>query len=510
MSSKAATDAAALQRERIVGKRRSGILLILLWSLGGLALPLLLMPQVCSAGSIREILHHPDNSQTRFSVHFFDPSTGETVFAYNADVPLMPASNMKLITTAAAIEQLSPDFIYETVFALSGDDLAIFAGGDPLTGDPVLAERDSRDIYFIFQNIYEQLQKRNIKVIRGNLLIDDFIFDDQRFHPSWHPADADDWYAAQVSALCFNNNCIDITVSPGDVSGEPALVSSIPQTSYVTIINKCRTITSGPQTAKIHGQVGAKKITLTGNVRYQQSFKGVPVERPSAYFGHVLAEYLLKRGIEINGKLIIKQLRDDRGRLPANLEVIHTHQTPMQDVLLRANRDSLNMVAECLFKTLGAYHALPADCVYQQGSWSRGRVAAIDFLDKLAIGAIHYEIDDGSGLSRQNRVSARGFTTILRYMYNHSSAELFRGSLATPTSRGTLKNSRRFREETYRDRIQAKTGYMRGIWTLSGYAQTQKGKWLVFSILANREAPIKKGQQSPRIYIDRMVKAMID
>ncbi len=510
MISKAATYAPHSKRREIVRRRHSRHGLILLWFLSGWAVSLLLAPQVRSAETIREILNLPDNKDTRFAVHVCDPLTGKTIFSHNADVPLMPASNMKLITTATALDQLGPDFIYETVFALSGDDLVIFANGDPLTGDPVLAERDHHDIDFIFQNIYEQLQERKIEVIRGDLVIDDFFFDDQRFHPSWQIKDADNWYGAQISALCFNDNCIDITVSPADRSGKPALVSSSPQTSYVTIVNKCQTVTTSAQTVKINSLVSNKKITLTGNVRYRQSFKGVPVERPSAFFGHVLAEYLLRRGISINGKLIIKQLRDDRGRLPANLEIVYTYQTPLKDVLLRANRDSLNMVAECLFKTLGAYYDLPADCVFQRGSWARGRVAVIDFLDKLDIAAIHYEIDDGSGLSRKNQVSARCFTTILNYMFNQANADLFRGSLATPTSRGTLQNSKRFREETYKDRIQAKTGYMRGIWTLSGYGRRQTGDWLVFSILANREAPFKKGQQSPRTYIDRMVKAMID
>ena len=132
------------------------------------------------------------------------------------------------------------------------------------------------------------------------------------------------------------------------------------------------------------------------------------------------------------------------------------------------------------------------------------------FAGALDIAAIHYEIDDGAGLSRHNRVSTRCFTTILGYMYNHAGAELFRRSLATPTSRGTLKKNSRFREETYKDRIQAKTGYLNGVWALSGYGQTAKGGWLTFSIIANRDAPSKKGQQSPRLYIDRMLKAMID
>lgn len=488
-------------------RKRHSILLVLIGCFSGC---IVMLPRAGSAQTVREILNHSDNQETRFSIHVLNPLTRETIFAYNADVPLIPASNMKLMTTAAAVDQLGSEFVYETVFALSGDDLVIVANGDPLTGDPVLAERDRQDMFTIFQKVFEQLQKRKIKVIKGDLLIDDFMFDDQRFHESWRIEDADNWYAAQVSALCFNDNCIDVTVTPAAQNGQPALVSSVPATSYVSIINKCRTVTSGTHTARINGQVSAKKITLTGRVRHRQDFKGVPVERPSAYFGHVLAEYLLKRGISIRGKLVIKQLRDEVGRLPDGLEIIYTHQTPLQDVLVRSNRDSLNLAAECLFKTLGAYHNVPSGLVFQRGTWQRGRAAVTDFLDKLHVGSIHYEIDDGSGLSRSNRVSARCLATILGYMYNHAGSARFRRSLATPVSRGTLKRSKRFRQESYHDRIQAKTGYIKGVWALSGYARRKTGDWLVFSILANREAPLKKGQKSPRIYIDRMVKAMID
>jgi serine-type D-Ala-D-Ala carboxypeptidase/endopeptidase (penicillin-binding protein 4) len=490
-------------------QRQLTILLILIGLLGVLIAPQ--WDQNCSAESIREIISLSDNKHTRFSIHFCDPRSGQTIYAHNADVPLTPASNIKILTTSAAIDQLGAEFIYETVFALMGEDLAIFAGGDPLTGDPVLAERDKRDINTIFQQLFEQLKQRKIKRIRGNLLIDDFIFDDQRFHRSWPIEDADNWYAAQISALCFNDNCVDITVSPAPRAGEPALIASDPDTSYVKIINESRTVGTGSNTATAFCKVPEKTIRITGKVRKSETFSPLPVERPSAFFGHVMAEYLLERGIRIDGKLIIKKLRDDRGRLPGNLDVLYTHQTPLKDVLLRANSDSLNLVAECLFKTLGAYHHLPADSVLQRGTWQSGRIAVIDFLDKLQIEPIHYEIDDGSGLSRHNRMSARCLTTILGYMYRHRQAAVFRTSLATPITRGTLRRAipKRFRETTYRRRIQVKTGYMKGIWALSGYAQTKNGRWLVFSILANRSSP-QKMKHSPREYIDRMVKAVID
>ncbi|MFC1782249.1 D-alanyl-D-alanine carboxypeptidase/D-alanyl-D-alanine-endopeptidase [Planctomycetota bacterium] len=440
--------------------------------------------------------------QSTFTIHFCDAQTGRTVFAHQSEKPLIPASNMKVITTAAAIDQLGGDFEYKTVVGLLGDNLAVIGSGDPLTGDPVVADRQERDIYYIFQEALKALQKREITELSGDLLIDDFLFDDQRFHSSWLPSEANRWYAAQISAVNFNDNCVDFTLRPGRNAGAFARYDIEPQTSYIQVGNKCRTITSGQQTAWASRQLGTNNITLRGLVRYEHQLS-VAIERPSAFLGQVLAEYLRDRDVSIKGKLVIKQLCDPQHRPPENMEVLYTHRTPLSEVLPRANQDSLNMVAECLIKTVGAYYQPNGQGGVGQGSWQSGREAVTAFLQKLNVSPSQFVIDDGSGLSRKNHLSARCLTGVLRYMYAHESYEMFRDSLATPAA-GTLKKNGRFKEPKYAGRIYAKTGYISRTWALSGYCRHRQGKWLAFSIIANN------GTQSPRGAIDEIVRLIIE
>ena len=431
---------------------------------------------------VRDILQLKANSKTDFSIHFVDPATGQTIFQHRCDAAQIPASNMKLVTTAAAVEVLGADFVYQTVLGLLEGSLVIIAGGDPLLGDPVMAAEKGLKNDEIFDLFLAQLQQRKITHINRDLLIDDFLFDDVRFHPSWPVNQANNWFAAEVSALNFNDNCIDVTISPAAQAGQLAGYAINPNTSYVNITNECITAAKGTNTCWAARQLGANHITLKSEVRNEDTIY-VTVARPSAFFGHLLAEHLLQAGINIDGRLIIKQIRGEKGRPPANFEVLLTYRTPLKEVLLRANRDSLNLAAECLFKTAGAYYKPPGATENQQGGWPGGRRAVNAFLEKLQVDPNQYQIDDGSGLSRENRLSARCLTQVLSYMYRHPAGEMFRQTLATPEN-GTLKKKRRFSEPAYQGRIFAKTGYISGAWALSGYCRTADGQWLAFSILA--------------------------
>jgi len=164
----------------------------------------------------RLLARHP---QTTFSIHFCEAESGRTIYAHQSHTPLIPASNIKIITTAAAVDQLGGDFVYETLIGLLGENLAVIGSGDPLTGDAVLAEEKSQDIYHIFQQVLSALQRREINELSGDLLIDNFIFDDERFHPSWSASEANRWYAAQVSAVNFNDNCVDFILKPSQRAG---------------------------------------------------------------------------------------------------------------------------------------------------------------------------------------------------------------------------------------------------------------------------------------------------
>ncbi len=459
---------------------------------------------------IRKLLNQPESRKAIYAIHFCDPETGRTIFAHNKDMPLIPASNMKLITTSTAFDSLGQNFVFKTVFALQKSNLVILAGGDPLLGDPVYAAEKNRDIFFIFEQILDQLRKRNISTIPGDLIIDDFLFDDERFHPAWPIEQANRWYAAQVSALNFNDNCLDITMTAAVQQGNPGKFSILPETAYVKIVNQSKTIKTGANTTWAARPVNSNSITIKGAIRNQHTFN-VTIERPSAFFGHILAEYLLKNGIAINGKLIIKEVRNSQALQDQQLDIIYVHQTPLKDVLTRANRDSLNLAAECLFKTVGAWQVRSGQFVQddsqtpaqpQRGSWETGRAAVSEFLKKLNVESGQYVIDDGSGLSHDNRLSPRCITSVLVQMFNNPHFDIFRGSLATPVA-GTLKKNSRFSESTYRDRIHAKSGYVKSAWALSGYCRKSNGDWLAFSVIAN------KGSISQTRAIDQIVREMM-
>ena len=442
---------------------------------------------------------HP---KTTFGIHVCQADSGKTILDYQADKPMIPASNMKLITTATALDVLGGDFIYETQAGLLGNNLVIIGSGDPLIGDPEVAEEKSGDPMQFFQDIQKSLQQKKTGKISGDLLIDDFLFDDQRYHPSWSPAESNKSYAAQVSALNFYNNCVDFTLKPAVRSGQAVRYSLFPDTTYVNITNRGKTTTAGTPTAWASRDLNTNQITLRGLTKYEHVLT-VALERPSAYFGHLLAEHLLAHDIRISGRLKIIGVCDAQRKPPAEFTVLTTYQTPLTEVLVRANRDSENMVAECLFKTAGAYYRRQNGTQPAQGSWRSGTEAAGAFLRKLGVNPAQFTIDDGSGLSRKNQVSAKCLTAILRYIHQHAGATMFRESLATPST-GTLKNNRRFGEPHYQGRIFAKTGYIRRVWALSGYARRSDGTWLVFSILANNGSP------SPMKTIDQIVKLMIE
>jgi len=410
---------------------------------------------------------------------------------------------MKLITTAASLDLLGSDFQYETVFALDHDDLVVLASGDPLTGDPVLAKRKGESILEIFHQVVEHLKQRDLQEIPGNLVIDATIFDDQRFHPSWPVAQADKWYVAQIDALNFNNNCLDVTFIPAASEKKTVTYLTSPKTTYANITNKCITIKSGKPAIGASRILDTNNITLRGRCRNEQTIY-VTIDRPSAFFGHVLAEYLLAQGISIKGKMVIpdEPVKNKEEKWPAEEQVIYTHRTPIHKVLQRCNQRSLNMAAECLFKTVGAFYANQQQ-LHQPGAWPTGQLAVQSFLEKCKVSPDQFAIDDGSGLSPANRLSSRCLTSVLIHMYNHTGFEIYRNSLATPQV-GTLKKSRRFSEPKYQDRLFAKTGYISRAWALSGYCQDKSDQWLAFSIIAN------KGSQSPRNLIDQIVKAMMN
>lgn len=397
-----------------------------------------------------------------------DPAGSAILYARNPQLPLAPASNMKLLTTSAALQKLGGSFKFRTTLYQRGDDLVVVGDGDPTFGDAELLRPHGGSPVSLFQAWAELLKSRGVTRV-GNVLLDDAVFDDEFAHPNWPPDDLPKRYGAQVAGLNLNANCIDFYLQPG---GRGTVVSyrHEPATRYARISNTCLSgarsavwLTRKPQT---------NDVTLRGEINAANGLPiSVSVHDPAMFFGAVMVETLRQHGIEVAGGAVRERWAQVEAATP-----LAAHETPIEVVLRRANKDSVNLYAEALLKRLGRQTS------GQPGSFANGGEAIGQFLRSRGVDAAEFSIDDGSGLSPQNRVSVNAITRVLMADFYSPNREPFLASLAVGGADGTLQ--KRFTNEL-RGRVYAKTGYIGGVRALSGYLRGRSGNWYAFSILMN-------------------------
>lgn len=401
----------------------------------------------------------------------------------DADAALKPASVMKLLTTAAALVHLGPEFAFETRLLLHGDDLLVLGGGDPGLGDERLARRRGRPLHWEFDAWADALRSLGIDELR-TIALDDTIFDQQYRHPDW-PADQHQaWYQAPVGGLNFNDNCVDAAVR---LAGGQVVLTLRPALPPEFFRNELRA--ASRHEAIVRREAGSDVFVFRGGVARSADFPPVSVNRPAAFFGHALRAALEQRGIRVRGQVVRRTLTP---QMIAESKLVYVHRTPLADVLWRCNTFSQNLFAECLVKALAAYDrggrrgAAP-------GSWEAGTAVMRSALNELGVPLDGAVLRDGSGLSHENRVSASQVARLLVTMRRGPHAALYTDSLADPGQEGTL--ARRFRDPRYRDRLVAKTGTIRGVRTLAGYVTRPDGDVLAFALLANGDPPAGLDEQ---------------
>lgn len=408
-----------------------------------------------------------------------DLETGQTVFELNANTPLLPASSAKLFVLAAAIDQLGPDFVFRTRLAKCGPDLVLIGDGDPALGDPRLAKARGEEPDAVFDRWAADLISAGLSTIDGDLILDDSIFDDQVLHPEWDQADHKKWYAAPVGGLNFNDNCVDITLQPAARAGDPPSWTSVPRADLIQIVNRCKS--GGQGQAVIDRPKPECRFVVTGRCNKPWPFPPVPAPDPGMLTASALQTGLRHRGIHVTGQIVRRRLRAGDGTLLAECQVMSETVTPLADVLTRTGKNSQNMFAEALMKRLGYRWASQQGYPVPQGSWDTGRSALLAFLHQAKIDDRGLNLVDGSGLARKNRTTAAAQVALLRFMYRHPQRDLFVASLSRAGHDGTLRK----RLKGLPGSIHAKTGLLRGVRALSGYAVTPQGRWRAFCILFN-------------------------
>lgn len=405
------------------------------------------------------------------------------IYQHKSDQPLKPASNQKILTSAAAMTLLPADFTYRTILARRGQDLVIIGAGDPSTGDPRMSKVSKQPITHVFHQWADALKSKGITKITGDLLFDDFVFEQQHVHPGWaRQFNLQDWYCAPVGGLNFNDNCVEVLVKPAPRAGEVPEVSLLPPSMYMHLQNTTKTASKGePRISRSRSD--PTTILVSGPVSRGNNPDDAPsiaVPDPGMLFASACRTALAAKGIEIAGETRRLRIRAADLSLPPGLDIIAVDQQKMGEILWRVNKSSLNMFAEALVKTMGAYDG--QGNVVAIGSYESGRAAMEKFLDGLDIRADGYVIDDGSGLSHANRITPDAIVAILRHMNAHPRREEWWSNLAVPgESVGTLRR----RMKSLAGKVFAKTGSIGGVSALSGYVKASPDRIYAFSILCN-------------------------
>ncbi len=420
-----------------------------------------------------------------WGVAVHDLTRDREVFAHDDRVNLVPASNTKLYTTATALHLLGPDFRYQTdLFAAGPVEDGVLHG--PLvvrgSGDPVLGPRFSGDPTLVFRQWADSLRTAGVRVIDGDIIGDDDVFDDQMLGYGWSWDDEPFWYSAEISGLSYHDNTVDFTAR-GTSAGAPAQVTWEPaSTSYMEVLNATVTTESGRvRESWTRGRSDNRLRIGSAIPSGDADLESVSVSNPTAYFVHVLRETLLAAGIAVLGvprdvdDLSIKPSYD----APSMRRVARHVSEPLAEIVLVLNKRSQNLYAEQVLKTIGARSG-PGSSAAR--SWRTVRPV----LSQAGIDTLSIQLVDGSGLSRQNLVSASATLALLRFMWSHpdrSTRDAFLFSLPVGGVDGTLAS--RFPDGRARGNVRAKTGTVSNASALSGYVRTDGGSTFAFSIMAN-------------------------
>jgi D-alanyl-D-alanine carboxypeptidase/D-alanyl-D-alanine-endopeptidase (penicillin-binding protein 4) len=270
------------------------------------------------------------------------------------------------------------------------------------------------------------------------------------------------------------------------------VLSVDPPTEYIRLINSVGIGPDAKSWFSVEPTGKPCELLIQGSCRTQAGPYSVAVENPTLFFGTLVKESLRKAGIAVTGRVV-------EGRAPegSELKPVAEFRTPIADCLQQMNKNSLGLVAEAFFKTLSA-RANPNGL---GGTWEGGRKAIANYLIGLGVDMSEFAIADGSGLSRENRLSSSALARVLLHLAGRPDWDFYRSSLAVGGVDGTLETH--FWEPLYRGRVQAKSGYIQGVRALSGYVHTDGGDF-IFSMIANR------GGGASRTAIDDAVKAIVD
>jgi D-alanyl-D-alanine carboxypeptidase/D-alanyl-D-alanine-endopeptidase (penicillin-binding protein 4) len=444
--------------------------------------------------SVRRALDARGLEGASVSALVVDRASDRELVASNPDLTLMPASTQKVLTAVAALSLFGPAHRFVTEVRASRP-----IGADGAVGDLFLAGGDPALTSEQWWRLAADLRALGLREVRGDLVLDDGLFDEERWHPSWAPVTARA-YHAPVSPLAANFGAFRVRIAPGAAPGAPVSASIDPPVPYLMLANEARTGKAKSKSTLVverTGVAGAERVRVSGALP-----AGTPpddvwrsVSDPLGY-----AAAVLRLQLEANGVRVAGGVRRGAAAPEASL-LLAFEGMPLHDIASLFLKYSNNFIAECMLKWL-ALGPAPAPGA-PPASWAAGAEALRARLAGLGVPLGASRIVDGSGLSRSNRVSARVLVEALRRgeAAFDLGPELLAG-LPIAGLDGTLER----RAEQARGRVRAKTGSLDGVTSLAGFARSERGRDLVFAVIVN--AP-RHGDAAASAALDGVAAALV-
>ena len=411
-------------------------------------------------GKINSIIESAD-IDLNMGIKIVSLENNKTLYAYNSQKLLMPASTNKLYTCAAALHYLGSGHRFATRILKMNDNLILKGGGDP---DLTIDQLDS----------LAKIVSSYIKNV-DTLYVDDTFLDSLNYGEGWMWDEGPWWYAAPIGALSVNDNCIDFYIEPGDI-GSPADISYFPETSYITFENNSVTVNDTLDFKKIKIDrdwvATNNNFSVTGEI--MDTTKRDTLYRniydPSLFTGTIFKKLLGKHGTTV------KQLSKKNQNLNLYNEITVHYSDSLIVSAKNLMNESDNLTAELFVKSIGAMDTLP-------GTWDTGLDSVKSFLaEQVKIDTSQIRLADGSGVSRYTLTNSDQLISLLTWVYNSKYKDNFISTLPG----GGWENStleKRLTEEG--GLVRAKTGGLSGARNLAGYIYSQKYGTVAFSILMN-------------------------
>ncbi|NVZ49588.1 D-alanyl-D-alanine carboxypeptidase/D-alanyl-D-alanine-endopeptidase [Pseudomonas sp. B6002] len=430
-----------------------------------------------SGQRLDQMLADPALHGATVSLTVRDARSGATLYQHNPRTRLVPASNLKLLTTAAAMDVLGPQYRFSTQLLSNGQQQ-----GDRLTGNLYLRGLGDPTLQFAdYQVLAAQLASRGVREVQGDLVFDDTWFDAERLGVDWSHDDESTYYGAQISALTvspnsdFDAGTVLVTAKAPLRAGQPVGVEIFPPTDYLQLSNRA---VSGPgNTYGINRRHGTNLLQLSGAVAPgKQSQQLVSVWEPTQLVANLFEQALAQQGIRVSGRRVMG------GTSPATASVLAEHQSaPLQELITPLLKLSNNNMSEALLKAMGRQTA-------NSGTAAAGALAVAGFLKRQGLDAAALNQVDGSGLSRRNLVSSQTLTDLLLAASKQPWFNAWYNALPIAGNADRMTGgSLRYRlvGTPAENNLHAKTGSMGGVSSLSGYINDARGHRLVFSMVTN-------------------------